>query len=782
LKRPDCQLDETLFVDCTPNMNVPSEPVIIRTQGQETARAAGVFLPSSQIDVVQLTKMMLGLVVKHWLWILILALVGVGLGIAATLTATPVYRAFGIIQIEPEQERIATVDSVVGDNTRSGGDNQAFARTQHGILRSRSLAARVVARIGPAEILGRPAGELGDPVAAREAATSKLAATVQIRPDVGSRLVTLDYSDPNPDLASKIVNGYIDEYIASNLDRRFEASSYAREFLETRIEEMRQRLERTERELVAYARAQDLVMDDGRLTGGSNASLQTLNDSLGEAIKARVDANQKLAGLRSAGANLQQVRESGTIEALRSEQARLRAQYQQLRQVFGPEYPQARQMSAQIESLDRQIATETAAIQREVIGAVVAEANAAAQAEETIRSEIRVARAAALDTEQRGIEYSILKRELDTNKSLYDGLMQRYREIGLAGGVGVNNVSIVDRALVPTAPFSPRPAANLMTGLLAGLAASALLIFVLETWRQQIRRPEDVQRLLGQQLLGVVPDFESDLTIRELLADNRSLATEAYHSIRAGIQFARHHHEGQFRSIAVTSSRPSEGKTTTAISIATIMARTGLRVLLVDADMRNPSLHKEFQLRSKVGLADLLEGYDRVEDAPIASEELNLSVITAGRLPENAAMLLATPAARQLMAQFEAMYDMVVVDCPPVLGLADAPMIASLVEGVIFVVAANQTNQSVVRRSFERLSGPQVNIIGTILTKFHAGRESYGGYDYNSNYGYGGYQYSSESNSEGAAQSDTGSAASNLKSRSVEKAGGGLAGLIGRKR
>lgn len=700
-------------------------------------------------DFIGLGKLLVGMAVKYMPWIAALLLTCVGLAVIATILATPVYRAAGVVQIQPEEGRIVSVDDVV-ENSR-GSDSLAYYQTQYGLLRSRTLAERVATRIG-VQVLVPPSSTETTPLSpqrARDLAVARVSAGVSVRPVTGSRLVSIEYLDPNPELAAKIVDGYIDEFIAVSMERRFEASAYARTFLETRLNELRGRIEETERNLVQYADDADLIASAPDAESETAGALKALVAAHSEAIQRRIEAEERAALVTRQTSELPEIVNSIPLQNLRADLIRAQAELAERRQIFGPDYPAVRQIEGRVQSFQQQINAETARLQAAVLGEARANLNARLKVEAQLLGEIAEVRIAARDVDRRSIDYNILRRELDTNKTLYDGLLQRYREIGIAGGIGVNNITVVDRAIVPKSPVSPRPIINLMIGLLAGIGLSAATVFVLENWKQGIRRPDELEKQFGLTLLGVVPKFSDDRSILTELEDNRSAATEAYHAVRTGILFS-----GAARlpkSILFTSSRPSEGKTTSAVSTATIFARAGLRVILVDGDMRDPSLHGLFALRNKTGLAEVLAGIARVEDVLIQTPESNLMLVTAGALPENAAELLSRPSARAGLTAFENVCDLLIVDAPPVLGLADSPLMSTMVDTTIFVVGANLASRSVIQRSLERLKGARTNLIGAVFTKFDAKKESYGGYDYGTTYGDGGYGYGNNS-SETAAK------------------------------
>jgi capsular exopolysaccharide synthesis family protein len=320
---------------------------------------------------------------------------------------------------------------------------------------------------------------------------------------------------------------------------------------------------------------------------------------------------------------------------------------------------------------------------------------------------------------------------VDTNRARYDGLLQRYKEIGVAGGVGVNNVAVVDTADVPEKPSSPRMLLNLAASLLAGLFIGAALALVLEQIDEAIADPIEIERRLGLPLLGSVPKVEGE-TPRDALLDRKSDLVDAYLAVQTNLGFTTEH--GVPRSFAVTSTRPAEGKSTTALALATMLARAQRCVILVDGDMRSPSVHQLGGVDHDRGLSNFLAGDDRIETLTFPMTDLGFTAMSAGPIPPNAAELLTGNRLSLLLQRLLEHYDHVVIDSPPVMGLADAPLIASRVEGVIYTVESHGIRSSLVRTALGRLASANAHVFGGVLTKFKA---KPGGYGYDYGYGYG---------------------------------------------
>lgn len=733
----------------------------IQRQGEPVAKLA--FLPAPEpvalaaeptrfgIELPRLLQLWRVVQRRRWV-ILAIVLAAVLLGVLATFLMTPRYTAVATIEISRQQDRVVQVQDV---RPESGAVDQEFYQTQYSLLTARSLADGVANELKLAddprffETMKIKLGEGGmfGPEATRRPnaqqraerqrkAVDKLLKEVDINPIRGSRLVEIGFTSPDPQLSMRLANAWSDRFIKSNLSRRFDATSYARTFLEGRLEQLRQRLEASERQLVAYA-ARERIINLPTTGGNGNASdrpivaddLTALNASLSQAIADRVQAESRAQGRGTTGAGASaEALGNGAITALRQRRAEVAADYAKLLVQFEPGYPAARALQRQIADLDNSIAREESRVGQSSQTAF----REALAREQGLQSRVETLKSNLLDLRRRSIQYNIYQRDVDTNRQLYDGLLQRYKEIGIAAGVGTNNIAVVDTAELPQVPSSPRLLLNLLAALALGLIAAALTVFLLEQIDEAIKDPAELERTLELPTLGVVPRTDgSPLT---LLQDRKSAPAEAYLSMQTNLQFSSDH--GVPRTLAVTSTRPAEGKSTTAYAIALTLARTGRKVVLVDCDMRSPSVHEMVGIPNTKGVSNFLAGDDALGAMIVNEDALGVAVLVAGKAPPNAAELLTGVRLPMLFERLLETYQHVVVDCPPVLGLADAPLVASQVEGVVYAVRARGPRARLVRQAVTRLRSANAHLLGTVLTMFEVKRAHYGyGYDYG--YGYG---------------------------------------------
>jgi capsular exopolysaccharide synthesis family protein len=672
-------------------------------------------------------------------------------GLIATLLMTPKYTAQATIEISREANKVTDFQGV--DREASVAD-QEFYQTQYGLLRSRLLSERVAAQLKLVddknffEMFGvsdrDPAFQLvnGRYPANGRATRQRVAGEVLIKnlsivPTRLSRLVDIRFTSPDAAFSARVANAWAENFIQTNLERKVQATSYGRNLLQRQLAQLKERLDASQRQLVAYASAERIINlpaqsgGDGKTTSERSIvadDLAALNSALSQATADRIQAEARYQQAGRSGASTEALRNQA-INNLRQRRAELAAEYQRLMVQFEPGYPAAQAIQSQITQLDRSIARE----EGRVSGSLQADYREAREREQALQAKVDQLKDSYLDLRRRSIQYNIFQQEVDTNRALYDGLLQRFKEIGVAGGVGVNNISVVDPADVPQKPSSPRLLINLAVALLAGLGLGALAAFALEQIDEAIADPGEVERQLGLPLLGSVPKLESG-TPKEALLDRKSELIDAYLAVQTNLAFTTEH--GVPRSFAVTSTRPAEGKSTTALALATTLARAQRRVILVDGDMRSPSVHHLGGVDHDQGLSNFLSGQDNIAPLTFRMDDLGITAMSAGPIPPNAAELLTGNRLSILIDRLLEDYDHVVIDSPPVMGLADAPLIASRVEGVIYAVESHGIRSSMVRTALGRLAAANARVLGGVLTKFEA-KKAHFGYGYEYGYGYG---------------------------------------------
>ncbi len=708
--------------------------------------------PESQLSAQFLSLLRLA---RKWKWLILgAALAGLVLGLVVTLLTTPIYRGAVTLQIEREAPKIVNVEGL----TPTGGmQDTEFLQTQYGLIKSRSLAERVVRALNLTDdpIIGKavwkPAAEGGRPPTAEEersarfeAAADNVMRNLHVDPVRGSKLVSVSFDDPRPSVATNVANAMSREFIQANLERRYEASAYARTFLEDRIAQVRQKLEDSERQLAAYATSQQIInvgpaasaaagakteAGDEGAQSLTAADLDAMNRALADAQAARILAEQKWREAQgSKGLGLPELQQSKTMDTLREQRATLMADYQEKLKTFKPEYSGMVQLKAKIDEVDRQIAENTGSVK----DSLRAQYLVALNNENALAAKVRGLKTAFLDLQNRSIRYNIIRRDVDTSRSFYEGLLEREKEVATAG-VGANNISIIDPARTPHKPVKPRPAINLALGGGFGLLLGLAVALGLDQLDRSIKTPAEVESKLRLPLLGAIPFVKGADDPLNAITDPRSAISEAYISARTALLLSTPHSLPS--PLLIASAQPAEGKSTTAAALASSLAATGRSVLLIDADMRNASLHKMFGLKNSSGFSNVLAGLSRWDAEVQPSRMTNLSLMTAGPLPPSSAELLTSDRLREVLTEASAKFGVVILDGPPVMGLADAPLLAAAAAGTILVVEAGETGQQMAQNAIRRLEAGSARVLGVVLTKFDNGA---GFSDYGYTYQYGG--------------------------------------------
>ena len=721
------------------------------------------------IDLADLWRM----VVKHK-WLLVsVTVAGLLAALLVSFIRTPLYQATATLQVDKRAASVVKFGQEL--NAEADLDERTAMGTQLELLKSRVLAERVIDelrldRVGlpVAPAPGEPASVADDAEAAdagadagvwqgllnrakenwsklrepsvtneqklsREEVLKAFDRAVRSEQVRNSRMLKVSVDNPDPQLAARIANTVAQTFIALNLERRLDASSYAKTFLEQQLGLTKAKLEESERRLNQYARSRNILTLDEK----TNAVNQTFTDYSAALIKAeqeRIKFESEYQAIKDAPDTAREVLENRTIQDYKAQRSKLDADYQQNAKIYKDNFPAMQQLRAQISDLDAKIRAEINSILRSVGNQL----NMAKRQEALIRARLQQTRQELMQGQDRQVDYNLLKREVDTNRELYDGLLQQVKEVGVAGGVETNNIQVVDKAEVPLFPYKPKIPLNAAIGLLAGLVLGLALVFLMESMDDSIKFADEVEKTLMLPLLGVIPKVrdKSDLPSIAFLAhkDPRGHLAEAYRSTRTALQFSTA--TGAPRRLLVTSTTKNEGKSTTALALAISFAQLGGKVLLVDADMRNPTVHKLFRMGNGFGLSSYLSGQESEEPLVRHVNIPNLSVITAGPIPPSPVDLLTGPRFGELLDRLQAGgYQYVIIDGPPVLGLADAIVLGNQVPAVLYVAQASHTRMGHVKDALRRLRMAGIVPRGVVLTKTTAQNTAY--YTYEGYYGYG---------------------------------------------
>ncbi len=667
-----------------------------------------------------------------------LVLLFTGACLAATLLgsllAAPRYRAQARVLIEKENPNILSFQQVLNLDTT----HDDYYQTQYRILKSRTLAAAVFQKLD----LGRDPRYLGndDPI------KTFLEEVIEITPIRSSRLVEVGAKSTNPYRAADIANALAEAYIRLNLAVQTGTSQEAAAWLSEQLEDMKQRVETAEQALYAYQVQSGIV----NLAEMEKMSAQKLTEVNTMVLKARADRiklekrYQRLEELKRAGGlaryqNVSEILGNPLIQQMKIRYVDLLTQEGELRQKFRDEHPRLREVHAQMATLAGRLDQEI----ENLVQSIATAYEEAKAREQSLEQSLAGMKAEALDLNAKAIHYEVLEREVDANRQLYTAMLMRMKEARLGEHLQANNIRIIDRAVAPTRPYQPRVLCNLLLALLVGLAGGTSLALFTARLDDTVKTPEDVRRLLEVPCLGVIPHLADQASAGpiELKSSShpQSALAEAYRGVRTSVLFARG--GSAPRSILITSAEPGEGKTLSAVNLALSMASAGERVLLVDADLRRPRLHKIFQLGNEHGLSRLIAEGLPLEAAVVRPENFQLDVIPSGPIPATPAELLGSEAMARILPELGRRWDRVVIDSAPLFNLTDSVVLSRLVDATLLVVWVGRTRPATLLRATEPIRQVGNNLIGCLLNHVESDPRSYYSYGrYYGRYGYG-YRY-----------------------------------------
>jgi capsular exopolysaccharide synthesis family protein len=612
-------------------------------------------------------------------------------------------------------------------------------------------------------------GALTDPALLEERKSARLVRVfgenLTTAPIRNSRLVDVNFDARDPRLAAEVANTLANEYIQMNFETKFNATTTASEFLAKQLVDLKAKVEKSEEELVHFSQQHDIYT----LSDKENVVIQKLADLNTALTSAQADRIQKESVwniVQQAGpANFPDILRSKLIQDLETNLATLKVQHAKLSALFKPGWPELDQVAGQVAEAEKQLAFEK---QRAIKNADT-EYRTALQREKLLTQALNAQKLEASNFNQNSIQYNIIKRQVDTDKQLYDGLLQRMKEAGVSAGLKSNNIHVVDSAKPPRLPYRPNKPLNLSLALAIGLIMGVGLAFFIEHLDSSVKTPDDVDRFIKLPSLGVIPSVSSlppashhkmlpalagsgsggngagsDKSV-ELISyyDVRSLISEAYRNLRTSILLSSISGDRQ-KVLLVTSSLAGEGKTTTAINIAITLSQTGDKVVLLDCDMRNPRVHRILDLKNSAGMSTFLSGNSDLSSLIQQSQIPNLFVVPAGRIPPNPAELVGSPRMKQGLILLEEHFDHIVIDSPPVLSVADARILGAIADGVVLVIKGGETPKPAVLRTKRLLQEVHAHLIGTLLNSVDVHSADYYYYSKYYAYGYGkkyGYGY-----------------------------------------
>jgi exopolysaccharide transport family protein len=723
------------------------------------------------------------LIKSKWVVIASVALV-VGVVTISTLRTKPIYEAVGSIAIN----KMDPVTFNLKDSSSSVEYyDPADMDTEVRILKSDLLALQVIRQLNldkqpesGAENKSPSSLQLTtDAMQPDSARTSAVLigfkGNLQVSLVPNTRIIEIRYRSPDKNLAARVVNTLANTYVEQNFKTRFESTMQASDWLSKQLVDLQIKVETSQEKLVKYQKEHEILGIDEK-QNITTAKLDELNRELTTAESARMekesiyhlvqsgDSDSIAAAANVDGAARGSSANSALLEKLREQQADLKIQAAQLSTQFGPSYPKLAQLTSQLKEVDAQIQTEIRKVATRLRGDYLA----AVQRESMLRSALEQQKQQANKLNESAIEYSLLKRDVDANRTLSEGLLERLKEAGVTAGLRSNNFRIVDVARVPTSPSGPNIPRNLAFALALGLSTGIGLAFLLESMDNTVRTPEQAQIISALPSLGMITlgsrstregaggeklALASSKEVVELVTKSRprSQMAESYRALRTSLllTFAG----GPPKVILVTSALPEEGKTTTSVNSAIVLAQKGNRVLLIDADLRRPSIHKTLGMGPKSGLSNVLTGTATLQEAIIPSTILpELFILPAGTPPPNPAELLASTKMKNVLEELRKNYDHIVIDSPPTLSVTDAVVMSTDADAVVLVIRSGHTTKPALRRARDILLQVNARVCGVLVNAVNLNSpDYYYHYEYQGKYGHGYYQEDALSNAEEVA-------------------------------
>ncbi len=727
--------------------------------------------PAYEDETIDLLEYWRVLVKYRWI-IFTSILATVALTAIATWRTTPRYQATVRLQIDPTEPNILPFKRTdVPEMTYAL--SQEYLRTQFKVLESRTLARRVINKLklennpefsqpAKSSMIGK-FSKLWIPTTAEtvdtEASSNEEAKLNRVvdaflgnltaSPIRFSRLVDLSFVSRNPRLAADIANALADEYVQLNFETGYKANVASSTFLSKQLIDLKAKVEKSQEELVRFSQEHNIY----QLSEKENVIIQKLSDLNAAVTTAETERMQKEAlwdEVRAAGSReFPEILRNPLIKELETSLAALRQQQAKLQASFKEGWPQLDQLNSQVEEAERQLGVQWEKAVRSAEG----EYRAAVRNELLLRKALNDQKQESDLYNQNSIRYNILKRQADADKQLYEGLLQSVNEAGVSASLHSNNIHVLDAAEVPMRPHWPKPLLNLTLAFALGSMIGIGLSFFVEHLDRSIRTLDDIDRYIRLPSLGIIPRYAvpplgenrrlpasqnaldpKSVALRKPLGwiayhDGEPIVAEAYRNLRTSILLSAHNGRPP-RFLLVTSSEKGEGKTTTAINMAIALAQTGAKVLLMDCDMRNPTVHKALNLQNEAGMSTFLSGNADLSALIQSSSIPNLSIVPSGPVPPNPAELVGSPRMQEGLSFLRSFVHYVVIDTPPVLGIADARILGTVVDGVIMVVKAGATTKDAVRHTKALLEEINSRIIGILLNNVNLHSANYARYSY----------------------------------------------------
>jgi succinoglycan biosynthesis transport protein ExoP len=662
------------------------------------------------------------LIGKKYIWlVLVCALLGTGAGYVENATSPNEYRSTANIEITQDTADQFRVDT--GGGYDSGYIDVTKLDTEIAILKSSTLAMKTIISLHLNEnkdFLPPGSTHVFDlsKIQDRHALIGMFEGGLEAERYGHTNILDLSYTARNPELAAVICNALVANYVQHNFSDNYAATQEVSVWLQAQLGDLKNRLEASQEHMLVVQKDIGLVGID-QTQSIVLSRLVDISHDLTQAESQRLVAQAKLITMQSAPPDvLATLSGDAVLLSMKQRLTELQADYANLNSKYGVKNPRLLELRSEIDEVTQGMKRE----QGTVISRAQEELNAATNNQDALSRRLEAEKASAYMGNSKAVEYSLARREYESNRSLYDGLQQRLQEAGIIAGLHSTNIRRIDPADAPDFPSSPRKTVNLTLGLLSGLGIGLLLAFLVEALDTNIKTIFDIEERLGLPMLGVVPQVDTKLLSPETFVQDAtstvpgawSRLAEAYRSLRTTILLSRAGTPPQV--ILISSAKPSEGKTSITTLEAIVFALNGARVLLIDSDLRRPSVHLRFRIGNRVGLTSVLTGKSTLHEAIVPLPAVpSLHILPAGPIAPMPAELLGSVQMRRLVEGLRASYDFILVDTPPVLTVTDAAVLVSISDGVVLVLRYGQASRNVVARASEILLRSGAHLLGVVL-------------------------------------------------------------------
>jgi capsular exopolysaccharide synthesis family protein len=648
----------------------------------------------------------------------------------ATIKQKPVFRSIGSLEVDMPKAAITGVTGLFQNQVAS--DN--YLQTQKEILGSRAYVSQLVRKLAPLDVADPPHGDSGP------ASIDTTIRGLSIEVLTGSRLIQISDESTSPETAAQVVNTLMALYIEKAGQQRTESVQNASSWLLNQLNETRSKLEAATRSLQQYEFAHQLLFvesKEGIPQSLESERLAQLQTSLNRAQEIRIEKDSLKKRAQSGDSS---VLHDPLLDDLLKKETALNEQFSQLSQKFGPNFPEVKQAAARLQDLRASELVE----RNKAVESCMLEYDAAVRQENLVRTALDRQQGIVGGATQQLVQDGILKRDVELDKQLYEGLLRQMNEADISSKLNEPSVRVVEPAQIPESSIRPRVAYNLILGAFAGISLGIGFVFFQEHIQDTFQTEDDVEMHLHLPLLAVVPAAPiRNLTDRAWSFNGRNASrliesgvhsasidpenwfrldrdgnsyfemSESIRNLRTSLLFAQNREFPQ--TILVSSAVPAEGKTTISANLSVALAQLGKRVLSIDGDLRRPSVHRIFSMSNSSGLSEYLQGHGDWHSAVRPSGVQGLHVIVSGSRPANPAELLSSHRMEELLRHACTQYDVVVVDSPTLLHMADSRLLASYVEAVVLVVKSGDTPKKLVKEAFANLRSVSARVVGVVL-------------------------------------------------------------------